>query len=122
MKNCKVGGQALMEGVMMRNGSRYGCAVRKTDGEIVTKTDEFSTAGGSDRLRQIPFVRGVFVFLDSLKLGFSTLSWSSSFFMEEEETKSEKAEKAEKATMAVSEVNVKLRGFSVLPSLQWSKR
>ena len=84
MINSKIGGQALMEGVMMRNGSRYACAVRRTDGEIVTKEEAFSTVGGSDRLRQIPFVRGPLIFLDSLKLGMSTLTWSASFFEEEE--------------------------------------
>ena len=102
MINCGIGGQALMEGVMMRSGGEYACSVRKPDGEIAQIKEKYQNIGGSDRLRQIPFVRGIFIFLDSLKLGYSTLSWSSSFFMEEEEEKSGKAEKAEKATMAVS--------------------
>ena len=85
MKNSGIGGQALMEGVMMRNGKDYACAVRKTDGEIEMMHGVHTGIGGSEKLRKIPFVRGPFIFLDSLKLGLSTLNWSSSFFMEEED-------------------------------------
>ena len=85
MKNSGIGGQALMEGVMMRNGKDYACAVRKTDGEIEMMHGVHTGIGGSEKLRKIPFVRGPFIFLDSLKLGLSTLNWSSGFFMEEED-------------------------------------
>ncbi|MBO4873176.1 MAG: DUF1385 domain-containing protein [Lachnospiraceae bacterium] len=85
MKNSGIGGQALMEGVMMRNGKDYACAVRKTDGNIEMMHGIHTGIGGSAKLRQIPFVRGPFIFLDSVKLGLSTLNWSSSLFMEEEE-------------------------------------
>ena len=85
MKNSGIGGQALMEGVMMRNGKDYACAVRKTDGEIEMMHGVHTGIGGSEKLRKIPFVRGPFIFLDSLKLGLSTLNWSTSFFMEEED-------------------------------------
>ena len=73
-----------MEGVMMRNGARYACTIRTADGRLEQKTEDYKTIGGSDKLRQIPFVRGPIIFLDSMKLGMSTLSWSASFFDEEE--------------------------------------
>ena len=127
MKNSGIGGQALMEGVMMRNGTEYACAVRKTDGEIVLQKETYKTIGGSDSWRKIPFLRGPFIFLDSIRLGFETLSWSSSFFMEEEESekkeekteKAGKSEKAEKLTMGLSTVLALLLAvglFIVLPS------
>ncbi len=127
MKNSGIGGQALMEGVMMRNGTEYACAVRKTDGEIVLQKETYKTIGGSDSWRKIPFLRGPLIFLDSIKLGFETLSWSSSFFMEEEESgkkeekteKAGKSEKAEKLTMGFSTVLALLLAvglFIVLPS------
>ncbi len=114
MKYCGIGGQALMEGVMMRNGRDYACAVRKTDGEIVYKKGEHTGIGGSPRLRQIPFIRGPFVFLDSMKLGLTTLNWSSSFFMEEEEDKSEKAEEKEKTEKKSSAADNAVMGASIV--------
>ena len=95
MKNSGIGGQALMEGVMMRNGRDYACAVRKTDGEIEMMHGEHTGIGGSEKLRKIPFVRGPFIFLDSMKLGLSTLNWSSSLFIEEEDKKETAASEAE---------------------------
>ncbi|MBO4837828.1 MAG: DUF1385 domain-containing protein [Lachnospiraceae bacterium] len=86
MKNSGIGGQALMEGVMMRNGGEYACSVRKPDGEIVQIKEKYQNIGGSDRLRKIPFVRGPLIFLDSMKLGMSTLTWSASFFEEDPST------------------------------------
>ncbi len=121
MKNSGIGGQALMEGVMMRNGREYACAVRKPDGGIVLQKEEYKTIGGSDRWRKIPFLRGPLIFLDSMKLGFETLSWSSSFFMEDEDSaeKTKKEERAEKMTMGFSLVFALLLAvglFIVLPS------
>ena len=120
MKNSGIGGQALMEGVMMRNGKEYACAVRKTDGEIVLQKEKYKTIGGSDKWRKIPFVRGPFIFLDSLKLGFETLSWSSGFFMEEEESEAEtNGKKGETLAMGFSVVLAVLLAvglFIVLPS------
>ena len=100
MKNCGIGGQALMEGVMMRNGGEYACSVRKPDGEIAQIKEKYRNIGGSDKLRQIPFLRGPLVFLDSLKLGMSTLTWSASFFEEEETVREADPESAEKSSSA----------------------
>ncbi len=100
MKNCGIGGQALMEGVMMRNGGEYACSVRKPDGEIAQIKEKYQNIGGSDKLRQIPFLRGPLIFLDSLKLGMSTLTWSASFFEEEETAGEADPEGAEKSSSA----------------------
>lgn len=74
-----------MEGVMMKNGDRYAVAVRKEDGEIVVKSEEYHSFIKNKKILSLPFVRGVFNFIDSLVLGMKTLTYSASFFMEEEE-------------------------------------
>lgn len=106
MKSSKIGGQAVMEGVMMRNGSRYAVAVRKEDGEIVVKTADYDGVMKNKKLAGLPFVRGVFNFVDSLVLGMKTLTYSASFFMDEEEKKeavsSEKKEKRDSLLMGVT--------------------
>ena len=93
MKYSGVGGQAVMEGILMRNADRVAIAIRKTDGEIELKEEKYRTVGGSDRLRKIPFVRGPFLMIDSLKLGLGAIQYSASFFMEEEEEKQSFLEK-----------------------------
>lgn len=95
MKYSGIGGQAVMEGVMMRNGDRYAVAVRKTDGEIELKEEEYTIATKTKILRNIPILRGVFSFVDSLYLGMSTLMYSASFF-DEEEPKEEDLEQRSK--------------------------
>ncbi len=97
MKFSGIGGQAVMEGVMMRNGRDYATAIRLPDGSIhvdkrQTKTDEAA-------VKKIPLVRGIYSFAFSLYLGLSTLMYSSSFFEEEEEKNKKKDEKSEKAEM-----------------------
>ena len=73
-----------MEGIMMRNEDRYSVAVRKKDGEIELMTDDFKPVLGGT-VTKIPFVRGIFVMINSLSLGLKTLSWSAEFFEDEEE-------------------------------------
>lgn len=90
MKSSNIGGQAVMEGVMMKNGDRYAVAVRKEDGEIIVKTEEYKSFLKNRKLLSLPFVRGVFNFIDSLVLGMKTLTYSASFFMEEEEQEKQK--------------------------------
>ena len=85
MKYSGVGGQAVMEGVMMRNGDTYAVAVRKPDHEIEVKTDHYKGPGNEHILRKIPILRGVISFVDSLYLGMSTLMFSASFFEDEED-------------------------------------
>ena len=84
MKSSNIGGQAVLEGIMMKNGPKYAVAVRKPDGEIEIKIDEYKSFVKWEKLTKIPFVRGTFNFIDSLVLGMSTLSYSASFDEEEE--------------------------------------
>ena len=96
MKPSGIGGQAVLEGIMMKNGSKYAVAVRKPDGDIAVDIDEYHSIVKWDKLTKIPFVRGSFNFIDSLVLGMKTLTFSASFFEEEEDGKVMTAEEAAK--------------------------
>ena len=107
MKSSNIGGQAVLEGIMMKNRDHYAVAVRKPDGEIFAQTEEFhSVTGRYKKLTTIPFIRGVFNFIDSMVLGIKTLTFSASFYEEEEEEKEfseaeqKKKEKKESLLMA----------------------
>lgn len=86
---CGIGGQAVLEGVMMKNKNRYAVAVRRQDGSITVKAEEYQGSRMVDRVAKIPFVRGVFNFVDSLVLGMKTLSWSAQFYEEEPDREGE---------------------------------
>ena len=98
--NSGIGGQAVLEGVMMKNKDFYAVAVRKPDGEIDVETAEYHGVLHGSKLTKIPFIRGVFNFLDSLILGMRTLDHSASFYEDEnaKETAFDKAlgDKSEK--------------------------
>lgn len=87
MKSSNIGGQAVLEGIMMKNGNQYAVAVRKLDKEIEIDIQEYRSVIPWKPLTKIPFIRGIFNFVDSLILGMRTLTYSASFFEEEEETK-----------------------------------
>lgn len=97
MKYANIGGQAVMEGVMMRHKDRYAVAVRKENHEIEVKSDTHVGYGKRFHVSGIPIVRGAFAFVDSLVLGMQTLTWSASFF-EEEEPADTSGQKKEAAT------------------------
>ncbi|MCR5525940.1 MAG: DUF1385 domain-containing protein [Lachnospiraceae bacterium] len=78
-----IGGQAVMEGVMMRNMEKFAVAVRRPNGEIAVVKDEYKGVGPK-AVYKMPFIRGVFSFVDSLVLGMKTLNLSSDFYMEDE--------------------------------------
>lgn len=101
MKYSGIGGQAVMEGVMMKNQEKYAVAVRKPDQEIVVETSTYEGLIKNKKIRNMPILRGVFSFIESLVLGMKTLTFSASFFEEEEEEKSgsRKAEKRAGAKM-----------------------
>lgn len=80
-----VGGQAVIEGVMMRAPTAWSVAVRQPDGGIVARKTELTRLSERNRWARIPFVRGVFVLGESLTLGFKALSWSAQVATEEEE-------------------------------------
>lgn len=119
MRYSGIGGQAVLEGVMMKNAGEYAVAVRKEDGEIAVEKKEFKSVVESKAVQKIPLVRGVINFIDSLVLGIGSLMVSASYFEEEEKTepKTEK-KKGDKAviggTVAVSIV-IAIAVFMILP-------
>ena len=123
MKSSNIGGQAVLEGIMMRNGGRYSVAVRKTDGEIAVDVQDYRSVIPWKAPLKIPFIRGIFNFVDSLVLGMRTLMYSASFFEEDEgeeltEAEAAKQEKQEKMIMYVTmaaAVVIAAALFMVLP-------
>ena len=88
-----IGGQAVLEGVMMKNKEKYAVAVRKPDGEIEVEVETYQGLAHGSKFKELPFIRGSFNFLDSLIQGTRALNYSASFYEEEEgkETKFDKA-------------------------------
>ena len=109
MKSSNIGGQAVLEGIMMKNQDRYAVAVRKPDMEIEVDVQEYKSLVPKP-VRKIPFVRGIFSFIDSMVLGIKTLMFSASFYEEEETEKltAEEAEKQEKQEKILMNVTVSL--------------
>lgn len=79
-----IGGQAVLEGIMMKNKEQYAVAVRKPDGEIEVEVDVYHGVMHGSKIKEIPFLRGIFNFVDSLMLGTKTLNYSASFYEEED--------------------------------------
>ena len=104
MKYSGIGGQAVLEGVMMRNKTDYAVAVRKNNGEIVIKKEKQKEKSAFGKTcRKIPFIRGIFSFVDSLVLGMQILEYSASFYDEEEEKQTEaKGKSSDHAEMLIS--------------------
>lgn len=123
MKSSNIGGQAVLEGIMMRNGGKYSVAVRRSNGEIVVGVQDYRSVIPWETPLKIPFIRGIFNFVDSLVLGMKTLTYSAGFFEEEEEeilTEEEaaKREKTEKLFMnltVAAAVVIAAAIFMVLP-------
>lgn len=78
-----VGGQAVLEGVMMKNKEKYAIAVRKPDGEIEVALETFQGIWEEYKFIKLPFIRGIFNFIDSMRLGMKSLNYSASFYEEE---------------------------------------
>lgn len=128
MKYSGIGGQAVIEGVMMKNGDEYATAVRKPDGEIEIQKDQYVSMGEKVKFFSLPFVRGIFSFVDSLVLGMRSLTYSASFFEDDEDAGEpgkfeqfldrlfgEKLEKALMAVVMVFSVILAVAIFMVLP-------
>lgn len=90
MKSSNIGGQAVMEGIMMRHKDVYSIAVRKPDKEIEVKVEDYKSVMKNKKILSLPIIRGVFSFIDSLVIGTKCLMYSASFFEEEEEEKAKK--------------------------------
>lgn len=98
MKSSNIGGQAVMEGIMMMNKDRYSVAVRRPDGEIEVKVEQHKPLTKHKGLLKVPILRGVFSFADSMIVGMSSLMYSASFYEDEEQQKAKK-EKTDRLMM-----------------------
>ena len=119
MKSSGIGGQAVLEGIMMRNGGKYAVAVRKPDKEIIIDVKEHVGLTEKYKFLNVPFVRGVFKFAESLVIGIKTLTYSAEFFEDEEENDKSRIEAncleengdGDKETEKKKEMNPKLESF-----------
>ena len=96
-KSSNIGGQAVMEGIMMRNGDRYSVAVRKPDGQIEVKEEPYKSICPVKGIYNIPILRGAIAFIDSMVVGTSSLMWSAEFAAEDEEENDEPRDEAKEA-------------------------
>lgn len=123
----RIGGQAVIEGVMMKNMDRYAVSVRKPDGKIETKVEECVSFAEKHPLFKLPIFRGMVNFVESMVIGMQTLNYSASFYEEEEEQTEGKTEqflqkvfgeKAEKVIMGivlVFSLAISIGLFMILP-------
>ena len=121
-----LGGQAVIEGVMMKGPDSYSVAVRKPDKKIEVKLHKYESFGDRHKFAKLPFIRGVVSFVESLVVGIKTLSYSSSFYDEDEvETKADRLfkdifkEKAESVILGFTillSVVVAVALFMLLPA------
>ena len=123
----RIGGQAVIEGVMMKNMDRYAVSVRKPNGKIETKVEECVSFAEKHPLFQLPIFRGMVNFLESMVIGMKTLNYSASFYEDDEEqTESrteqflekilgEKAEKIIMGIVLVFSLAISIGLFMILP-------
>lgn len=109
MKRVRIGGQAVLEGVMMMGPESYALSVRKPNGEIDVSVTPFQTMTAKHKGLDIPIVRGVLNFIESLYVGISTLMKSSVISEEAEEEAEEEAAKAEAKAEAKIEAKSDLK-------------
>ena len=111
-----IGGQAVLEGVMMKNGERYAVAVRKEDGSIVLREDTYRGVLAGTPVRKIPVVRGFFALIDSLALGLKVTDYSASMYDSEEEAETGSAgEKIITGLILIASVVIAVSLFILLP-------
>lgn len=96
MRYSGIGGQAVIEGVMMKGGGKYAVSVRKPDGGIEVKVESYKSFKERYPRVNIPIIRGVVAFVESLYLGMSTLNYSASLWEDEGEAKKEEKETEKK--------------------------
>lgn len=124
-----IGGQAVIEGIMMRNKDKYAVAVRKPDKSIDVDIQECGRIAKKYKITTLPFIRGIFSFIDSMVIGIKTLTYSASFFEDEDEQEEEPGkfekwllnklgEKAEKVVMGFTvclSIVIAVALFMILP-------
>jgi uncharacterized protein YqhQ len=95
VKRARIGGQAVIEGVMMKHGDQYAVAVRKPDNEIEVKLEEYTPIGEKYKILKLPILRGIVNFVESLVIGMKTLTYSAEFYEAEEENDKTQGAKAD---------------------------
>ena len=90
MKMSGIGGQAVIEGILMRNREKYAIAVRKPDQEIEVTVKKAKMLDEKYKWMKLPFIRGIYNFLESLIIGMSAITYSGSLYDDPEEQKSTK--------------------------------
>ena len=117
MKSSGIGGQAVLEGIMMRNGGKYAVAVRKPDKEIVIDVKDYESFTDKYKFLNVPFIRGIFKFIESMVIGIKTLTYSAEFFEAEEEDKEKDKKEKKEVSKKLEDV---LMGITVLISILFS--
>lgn len=103
MRSSNIGGQAVMEGIMMRHKDKYAIAVRRPDGEIELKVEDYKCIFGKAGFLKWPIIRGVVSFVDSLVVGTKCLMYSAEIAGDEEDEK----EAARNAALSEEELSAK---------------
>lgn len=114
MKSSNIGGQAVLEGIMMKNQDTYAVAVRKPDQEIEVEVQEYQRLVPWKACTKIPFIRGIFNFVDSMVLGMKTLMFSASFIEDEEDQAAELSETEKKKEQRIMTVTMVFSVFLAL--------
>jgi uncharacterized protein YqhQ len=122
-----IGGQALIEGIMMRGPKEVAISVRKPDGETELKVDKLNTLGMRHKIFKLPFLRGVVGLIEAMTIGTKALMYSAEFFEEEENTSDkksftekifkDKAEDVEMAFAVIFSVVLAVGIFMILPTI-----
>lgn len=116
MKSSGIGGQAVIEGIMMRNKDKYSIAVRKPDNDIEVTVRDCKVLTEKHKWMGYPIIRGVVSFIDSLVTGISTINYSASFYDDPEEQKKTKADEIGKSLFKDKFESV-LMAFTVILSV-----
>lgn len=121
MKKCSVGGQAVIEGVMMKNEEKVAVAVRKSDGEIELDKKSSKSWVREKGIHKIPFLRGAFILFETMAEGIKALNFSAEFF-EEEDDEEEKESKFDNFLNSIfkEKTNDVLIYFSLIVALIFS--
>lgn len=103
MKSSNIGGQAVMEGIMMRHKDKYAIAVRRPDKEIELKVEDYKCIFGNAKFWKLPIIRGVVSFVESLVVGTKCLMYSAEIAGDEED----ESEAAKNAKLSEEELAAK---------------
>lgn len=105
--NSGIGGQAVIEGIMMRNRDKYAIAVRKPDNDIAIKVETVKGGSREGTWKNLPIIRGVFSFIESLTMGMQCLMYSAEFLEDEEETERKRKEEEGLSESDLKKLNAK---------------